>query len=97
MKEKSVPTTRAEKRKRLKWQFSDGNGIVPPPTPGRKAVIVQPTPGGADLVVQTFTNAGDAPSNTTVNDGGGKKLRSTIVDLIFWGDAWNTNCILIRR
>jgi len=91
MKKKSAPTTHVEKSNRLKWQFSKGSGIVPPRPRGKKAVPVQPAPGGADLVVQTFSNAGDAPATTTVNDGGGKKLRNAIVNLIFWGDAWNTN------
>jgi len=64
---------------------------VAPATRPRKAAQLSVPPGGADLVVQKFTNAGDGPSTLSVSDGGGKKLRNTKVNLIFWGDAWNTN------
>jgi len=39
-------------------------------------------------VVQKFTGSGDAPSTTTVTGGSGKRLRNAVVNLIFWGDAW---------
>jgi len=92
MKKKNVTKTPASKKPRLKWKFTKGSGVVPPPrVRGAKAVTAKPAPGGGDIVAQKFTNAGDAPASTTVADGGGKKLRNAIVNLIFWGDAWNTN------
>ena len=44
--------------------------------------------GGAFPFVERFHNSGDAPSTTTVTNGSGKKLRNAVVNLIFWGDAW---------
>ena len=87
---KKEPTAHVKKGERLKWQFSKGAGVAPRRFSGAKKLVAKPTPGGADLVVQKFTNAGDAPAATTVNDGGGKKLRNAVINLIFWGDAWNS-------
>jgi hypothetical protein len=92
MKTKEGTKTPVSKQARLKWKFSEGSGVVPPPGyRDAERVAAKATPGGVDIVAQKFTNAGDAPAGTTVADGGGKKLRNSIVNLIFWGDAWNTN------
>ena len=80
-----------EQAKKFKWEFSEGKGVVPREFARAEKVDAVAAPGGADLVVQTFNNAGDAPNTTTVNDGGGKKLRNAVINLIFWGDAWNAN------
>src|SRR5215831_289422 len=84
-------TSPARTKAPRKWTFGDGSGVVSPPQHESAAPVEGPAPGGADLVVQKFNNAGDAPATTTVSDGGGKKLRNTAVNLIFWGDAWSSN------
>ena len=76
-----------------------GGGVAPanfqagetgrlPPAAGQGQVQL---PGGSDLVVQRFHGNGEAPATTTVTSGSGKRLRNAVVNLIFWGDAWNTN------
>lgn len=90
----SAPATR------LRWLVSDGGGVAPDTfrralkmdvAAARGTSSAQAPVGGTDLVVQKFTNAGDAPSTTTVTAGSGKRLRNAVVNLIFWGDAWQTN------
>ena len=95
--EGSMPTASPTNRR---WLANEGGGVAPDTFrratkidlaagPGKAAA--QSAPGGSDLVVQKFSNAGDAPSTTTVTAGSGKRLRNTVVNLIFWGDAWQTN------
>ena len=53
--------------------------------------MVEP-PGGGDVVPVKFNGPGDAPSTTTTTDLNGPKLgRTTRVNLIFWGNGWNSN------
>ncbi len=79
------------KRRKLKWELAEGTGVAPKNFTTGKAIQGSAPPGGSDLVVQKFNNSGDAPSSTTVHSGSGKKLRNATVNLIFWGDAWNTS------
>ncbi len=91
MAKQTVSKSPVKANPRLKWKISAGGGVAPAQHPAKARVVAGPAPGGADLVVQKFNNARDSPPNTTVADGGGKKLRGATVDLIFWGDAWNAN------
>ncbi len=99
---KRASTARASKKSAaqrvLKWRLEKGGGVAPPSF--RRAKRLDPTavsadsrverrsPGGSDLVVQKFTGTGDAAATTTVTSGSGKRLRNVVVNLIFWGDAW---------
>lgn len=86
-----VMVEESSKTGKRKWKSGKGGGEVPSKFGIAQKIEVSAPPGGSDLVVQKFNNAGDAPGTTTVNDGGGKKLRNAVVNLIFWGDAWNAN------
>lgn len=90
-----VPT-KAARRRRLQWKSAEAHGVAPVRFGKAKPLTATPAaakafPGGRDLVVETFANAGDAPSNTTISDLGGKKLRNATINLIFWGDAWTAH------
>jgi hypothetical protein len=98
-KPKKDLTEKSQGARVLKWRLEKGEGVAParfgrakrldPSAAPADARVAKRSPGGADLVVQKFTNAGDAPSTTTVTSGSGKRLRNAVVNLIFWGDAWN--------
>lgn len=90
-----VPT-KAARRRRLQWKSAEAHGVAPVRFGKAKHLTATPAaakafPGGRDLVVETFANAGDAPTNTTISDLGGKKLRNATINLIFWGDAWTAH------
>ncbi|MGZ6790526.1 MAG: DUF3892 domain-containing protein [Mycobacteriaceae bacterium] len=87
------------KKQARKLQIKKGGGVAPATFKRARRVDVTAAagkgqvqvPGGADLVVQRFHGNGDAPATTTVTSGSGKRLRNAVVNLIFWGDRWNTN------
>jgi hypothetical protein len=62
-----------------------GKGAGPPDEP---TVAVAATPGGADTV-NTIVPGGPGPG-TTVSDGGGRKMTSAKLYVIFWGDGWQS-------
>jgi hypothetical protein len=91
-------SARQTRHARLKWRLRKGGGVAPTRFRRSKPVdatrvpadarVAKRSPGGSDLVVQKFTGTGDAPATTTVTSGSGKRLRNAVVNLIFWGDAW---------
>lgn len=87
------PNTGVSRTKKRKWKLSKNSGVVPKPKIPRQPIILKaPAPGAGKVIVPTkFTGAGDAASTATTSNGGGKILRNTKVNLIFWGDAWKTN------
>jgi hypothetical protein len=95
---KKGPEPRAKGAPSRKWRLEKNGGVVPVGFKRAKrldaaapqADAVQ-FPGGADLVIERFHRSGDAPATTTVTAGGGKRLRNAVVNLIFWGDAWNAS------
>ena len=94
-------TRQARAPQARKWTLAKGGGVAParfrrakqvdPSAPEGDGRVLMRSAGGADLVVQKFNNAGDAPATTTVTSGSGKRLRNAVVDLIFWGDAWQAS------
>jgi hypothetical protein len=89
---KAAPT--ANGRNGRKWKLEKQAGVAPArhagakQLGGKKTAAAQAAAGGAFLWIEKFHNAGDAPATTTVTNGGGKRLRNAVVNLIFWGDAW---------
>jgi hypothetical protein len=77
-----------------KWQLDEGRGVAPATHARAKRLdAAQPSDGaapggGAFLFIERFHGSGDAPSTTTITAGSGKRLRNAVVNLIFWGDAW---------
>ncbi|MFT0174266.1 hypothetical protein ACLKMY_35645 [Paraburkholderia mimosarum] len=66
-------------------QYGQGVG----PGGNRKpSAVMQASPGGADTVI-TIVPGGPGLS-TTVSDGGGRKMTSARIYVIFWGDGWNS-------
>jgi hypothetical protein len=80
-----------------KWQLEKSGGVVPTRFARISADGAAATaggdgaPGGAFPWIEKFHNSGDAASTTTVTNGSGKKLRNAVVNLIFWGDAWQAS------
>jgi hypothetical protein len=60
------------------------------PGPSGEPVVSTATaaPGGADTVIKIV--AGGPGPNTTVSDGGGRKMTRVNLYVIFWGDSWNS-------
>lgn len=88
-------TAATKTRAPRKWQPAKDGGIAPAELGEAKALDARAPSaeartqaGGGFLFVERFHNAGDAPSTTTVTSGSGKRLRNAVVNLIFWGDAW---------
>jgi hypothetical protein len=78
------------KTRRLHWRLAKGGGVVRHSAHAPAASV--PSPGGADVRPIKFTGVNDAPSNTTTIDLGGPKLGpNPRINLIFWGNAWNSN------
>src|SRR5437764_693136 len=77
-----------------KWKLEKHGGVAPASHAGakqlggKKTAAAQAAAGGAFLWIEKFHNTGDAPGTTTITTGGGKRLRNAVVNLIFWGDAW---------
>lgn len=81
-----------------KWKLEKQGGVAPSRHASAKQLgRKKPTAahaaaaGGAFLWIEKFHNSGDAPATTTITSGSGKRLRNAVVNLIFWGDAWQAS------
>lgn len=94
-REHKSAAAKATNRER-RWQLDDGRGVAPTTLPRpRRLDAASPSKeaaatagAGAFLFIERFHNSGDAASTTTITSGSGKRLRNAVVNLIFWGDAW---------
>lgn len=91
----AASTTRRAPRK---WKLEKTGGVAPSELARAKRLDAtapsdeaRTEAGGGFLFIERFHNSGDAPSTTTVTSGSGKRLRNAIVNLIFWGDAWQAS------
>ena len=95
---KRTATKAAPARRKRRWQLGKTGGIAPASFARAKQLGGAPVSaeakdqaGGAFLWIEHFHGSGDAPSTTTVTSGSGKRLRNAVVNLIFWGDAWQAS------
>jgi hypothetical protein len=90
----------APARRKRRWQFEKKTGGIAPASSARAKLLggapvsaeaKDQAGAGAFLWIEHFHGSGDAPSTTTITSGSGKRLRNAVVNLIFWGDAWQAS------
>lgn len=92
---KRAAATKTGREAARKWRLEENGGVAPSGL-GRARRLDASAPseqarneaGGGFLFIERFHGGGDAPSTTTVSNGSGKRLRNAVINLIFWGDAW---------
>ena len=95
---KRTATKAAPARRKRRWKLEKTGGTVPASFARAKPLGGAPVSaeakdqaGGGFLWIEHFHGSGDAPSTTTITSGSGKRLRNAVVNLIFWGDAWQAS------
>jgi hypothetical protein len=92
---KRTATSEATRRPARRWKLEEHGGVAPSELARPKRLDAaapseraRTEAGGGFLFIEHFHGGGDAPASTTVTSGSGKRLRNAVVNLIFWGDAW---------